>query len=236
MNKKILLYILLGILMAQPAVGQKQNNRAASLRRLKMEAKQRPPKAILVEIFMRERLMNHYVSSKQTKKEAALKRDIEGVKNAIVADFSDNYTYGPVYFFYDTDADAVRAKKFEGVLMDKDLKPAKNIVLTPTDSNYFIVYFGTTAGSGSTSSFGFSDNHGDNELRYSSGTIKREAYRLQLLDPNFNELPQYVVRDAYNMEREYRHVPKYSYNSSLLKIYYWAFAAELSKKFSSFYR
>lgn len=232
MNKKIFLLFLLGICLASPAIAQ---SKRPTLRQLKLEAKKHPPKAILVEIFTRKRLIEYYTNSKQTKKLEALKQDIEGVKKAMVADFASHYNYTPVYFFYDTDADAIRDKKFEGVLLDKDLNPVKNIVLTSADTAYFIVYFGATAGSGATVSYGFKDNNTDNSLVYSSDNIKREAFRIRLLDPQFNELPQYVIRDAYDIDRKYRKWPKYSYNSSLLKIYYWAFATQLDKNFRFFY-
>ncbi len=238
MRKHTILYILLGLLVSFTAVGQTKSDKltySENLIRLKREARQHPPKALLVQIFTRKRLTEYYTKSGQTKKLEALKQDIEGVKNAMVADFTDNYTYSPVYFFYDTNAEAIRNKQFSGVLLDKDLQPVKNIVLTAADSNYFIAYFGATAGSGATASYGFKGNNTDNDVIYSSDNIKREAHRLRLLDAEFNELPQYVIRDAYDINRKYRKWAKYSYNSSLLKIYYWAFATQLDKNFRFFY-
>ena len=69
-------------------------------------------------------------------------KDVEGVKTAMHADFTDNFTFCKVYYFNDTDADKIMNKQFDGVLMTADGNLATNINISNKDSNYLVLYYG----------------------------------------------------------------------------------------------
>src|SRR5690606_27442160 len=51
-------------------------------------------------------------------------------------------SYCPVHYYYDTNYHLILQNKFDGVLLNAEGTPAANIVLTPNDTDYRIVYFG----------------------------------------------------------------------------------------------
>jgi len=104
-----------------------------------------PPKAILVQLFTETNRTAYLVKNGREQSLAQLQLDIKEVTSRIVMDFSDNFYYCPVYFFIDTNAKKIAAGQFDGILLDKDLQPAKDIVLHAGDTGFFIGYFGPRA-------------------------------------------------------------------------------------------
>lgn len=100
----------------------------------------KPPKVILVMLFTETNRFDALVKAKRFQDTAILRKDMESVRTATVRDYTDNFKFCPVYFFNDVDVDAVKDKKFDGVLMNGKLGPAQNVNIT--DTNYLIIYYG----------------------------------------------------------------------------------------------
>ncbi|RYE23414.1 MAG: hypothetical protein EOP51_10610 [Sphingobacteriales bacterium] len=155
----------------------------------------------------------------------------------MVADFNDNFHYCPVYYFYDTTAEKVKQGQFEGVLLDSNLNPVKNMVISAKDTNFFVTYFGNSVPENVTTSYGWNGTvNKDDELNYSHASSLRQAFKLVVMDHNFVQLPSYTeLWSAVAIGRKWRNLPKYTYNSAHLSIYYWAFAGILSRNLTEFY-
>jgi hypothetical protein len=114
---------------------------AQLFRRYHAHKTQTPPKAILVRLATAASRIDYYAKKGNTKSVQLLLADAAAQREHMIADFKAHFTYCPVYYFYDTAQTAIKAKNFS-YLLDGDMKPATNLVISPTDSDYFIVYYG----------------------------------------------------------------------------------------------
>jgi hypothetical protein len=69
-------------------------------------------------------------------------KDAEGCKKATINDFTDHFTFCPVYYFLDSTLDYVIQKDFKGNLFNADGSEVLNPVIENEKSNYLILYSG----------------------------------------------------------------------------------------------
>ena len=100
-----------------------------------------PPKALLVILKTRKGQVE-YLTKHRPEHLPRLKRDIRGAMAATVNDFNDHFDYCPVFFFADTMATEIMAAHFDGVLLDRNLKPVQQTVLAEGDTSFFVADFG----------------------------------------------------------------------------------------------
>ena len=74
---------------------------------------------------------------------ATAQKDANGAKAAMIQDFTDHFKERQVYYYIDTNYNKVISKDFDGVLLNADGTPAKNLVINKNSSNYLIVFYGT---------------------------------------------------------------------------------------------
>ncbi len=103
------------------------------------------PRVVLVQLRAESNRIKALQAAGATLKLSQLKSGQEKVMQAMIADFTDNFKYCPVYFFVDTNYEAVKAKKFAGVLLNRDLSPATNPPLNGSSTNYLVVCYGSPA-------------------------------------------------------------------------------------------
>jgi hypothetical protein len=103
-----------------------------------------PPSAILVQLRTGSNQAKYYQKGNKTEDLKKATEAISAANMKMVEDFNDNFSYCPVYYFYDTSRQSVLAKNFSGVLLDKELKPIDNPQVAATDTSYFIVRHGVT--------------------------------------------------------------------------------------------
>lgn len=99
------------------------------------------PKAILVQLNTYPNKMKALKENGDRKMVYRLQIETDSVIKKMVADFTDNFTYCPVYYYIDTNATLIKNKQFEGIILDKDLRP---LTKTPSleGTAYRIVLFG----------------------------------------------------------------------------------------------
>ena len=117
---------------------------AQMVMRRKAKEHEMPPSAILVQLRTGSNQVKYYQKANRTED---LKKATEAIATAnmkMVQDFNENFSYCPVYYFYDTNRQAVLAKSFSGVLLDKELNPIYDLQIPTTDTSYFIVRYGVT--------------------------------------------------------------------------------------------
>jgi hypothetical protein len=100
------------------------------------------PKAVLIQLSTRGNRIDFFGSKNKLARIAAEDSIATSENGKMVADFRDNFSYCPVYFFYDTNAHRIKQHQFDDILMDVNLKTVNTIAFNPSDSNYIIAYWG----------------------------------------------------------------------------------------------
>ena len=99
------------------------------------------PKAILVQLNTYPNKMKAFRENGNGKMVHRLQIETDSVIKRMIADFTDNFTYCPVYYYFDTNATFIKNKQFDGILLDKDLHPLAKV--PPLEGTaYRIVLFG----------------------------------------------------------------------------------------------
>jgi hypothetical protein len=98
-------------------------------------------KAVLVKLYAEKNRSAYLKRNGMSEDLAELRKDVKATMKVTIADFEDNFSGYPVYYFIDTNLQSVKNGDFEGVLLDANLKPLPNVNLKKGD-NYRIVYYG----------------------------------------------------------------------------------------------
>ncbi len=97
--------------------------------------------AVLVMLKSERNRMEYLERTKQKEKANLLRTESQKIMQATLNDFTDNFNRCPVYFFVDTNLQNVIDKKFDGVVLNNELKPVDFSAWKNRD-DYLIVYFG----------------------------------------------------------------------------------------------
>ena len=145
------------------------------------------------------------------------------MRKAIIADFNENFTYCPYYFFDDTNAQRVMNKHFIGTLFDREMKLIDSKRINTDDTTYQIAYFGH-----------YLSASDDVSSEYTTGS---SVQRLVLVDHKFRRIPDNAPNGRLkgegllpvNMSKQR------VYKSKLADVYYIRFAKEVSKSMQQYY-
>jgi hypothetical protein len=204
----------------------------AQSRRLKQIYRSRPPKAILVQLFTYPRRVAYYQKLKNFDRLRQFNNEATKTAQQIVRDFNENFNFCPVYYYYDTNAALVKERKFRNVLLDKNLKPANDIIINPKDTNYFIVmnavlisedFLPGAAPQAKDAFFSASDN------------VLSSKQRLIVLDYKFKQLPNSTVRTTRGSVGDGKSRKAYKYTSNAFNLQYAGKAAVLDYNFKEFF-
>lgn len=189
---------------------------------------EKPPKMILVQIFTYQRRIEHYTRLNKPDKVKQIHTDAENMTQKIIMDFSDNFSFCPVYYYMDTNAHLVIEKKYNGVLLDKNLNP----VNVSPDKTTQIVLFGAPI------SFVADVKSSNNKDPFDSDYVVGEGkQRLVVYDINFKKLARPLPNGSNNTYggKPAKDADEYVYRSPDFDIYYKPYAKHLSEKMSIFY-
>ncbi len=219
MNRICIILVCLVLLSVQ-APGQLLKRRHAKHSDL-------PPKAILVELSVPTSRLEFYKKRNDVANIALLKADAAAQQGKMISDFRDHFTYCPVYYFYDTDQDKVKAKDLS-VLMNDKLQPATNLVISAADSDYFIVYYG------------YQQGLADSKNEPAMGGDTRTKNLVALAD-DFTPLPTslpYKPRHVGRLrsKKATTELAGYSYQSKKFDISYEPYALLYSRNLSIYYQ
>ncbi len=101
-----------------------------------------PPKALLVQLRSEQSRIKYFESHYDNTDAERVRNEAAKIRSAMIHDFRDHFSFCPVYYYIDTNAQLIKEQKFNGVLFNADGITAKNIVISPGDTDYFIVYYG----------------------------------------------------------------------------------------------
>jgi hypothetical protein len=102
----------------------------------------RSTQVVLVQLSSQHNRIEALTNDKKYNEVEEVKKDAAGVIEAMKRDFKDHFHMCPVYYYMDTNADRIRNRHFDDVLMNSDGSPAKNPGLNSTSKNYLIAYYG----------------------------------------------------------------------------------------------
>jgi hypothetical protein len=101
-----------------------------------------PPKAMLIELLTRDN-QRAYLIKNRPDLLSEFDRDVQAVIQRTVTDWSNNFSFCPVYFFLDTNADRIMRGEFAGVLLDSNLAPVEHPVVANGERHIYIGYYGS---------------------------------------------------------------------------------------------
>lgn len=179
---------------------------------------EKAPSMILVQLPRYENRMEFLTKSAQTAKAEQIRRDADSISAKMILDFTDNFNFCPVYYYYDNNAGKIKDGQYEGVVFDKNLQPVNANVIT---KNHVIALFG----------YNIQADSG-----YAGQTVNSEKLRLQILDPNLKRLQRPLPNGTNNVwARSKQDITAYQYESPMFNIYYHPYVAQYNAKLHVFY-
>lgn len=112
---------------------------AQMIRRKKAYAYEKPPKAVLVELFTAYKRLDR---TQDSLSKPELVDALRKFNQKMVMDFEDNFKYCPVYYFYDSNIVAIQNGQINEFLLDGKLKKVNQSVIDDGDTTIFILYYG----------------------------------------------------------------------------------------------
>jgi hypothetical protein len=100
------------------------------------------PRILLVQLRCEQTRIAALLKDRQYDAAEEVKQDAAGVQKSLIADFTHNFNYCPVYYYIDSNEELIRKKQFAGVLMNADGSAAANLPIGNGSNDYGIVYYG----------------------------------------------------------------------------------------------
>lgn len=192
------------------------------------------PEFILVQLPTNKQLAEAYTRKGNIKSAENTRKDAAEVSKRMVMDFSDNFDFCPVYYFYDSTAKQVQDGALEGVVLDKDMKPVASPKKNAADTNYNIVYFGYHVLT--TSDY---RSEGDDKDPYDAAyaPLGSGQKRLVMLTHRFQNIltAQPHRTGTIASKKSKKSVKDYYYNETSKSTYYRPYARNLSNALSRYY-
>lgn len=190
-----------------------------------------PPKVILVQLNTYPTKVKVLHENRDANSVKLLKGQSDTIMQRMVADFNDNFTYCPHYFYIDTNADLIKKGELNGILLDKDLRP---VTMAPiNDTNYRIVLFGVNA-----PPLEKYKTHTENDLYDASYSLGSSKPGLVLLRYNFDYVkypePYFTTHKIKQLKQPF---DSYVFISKrFTNVLYRPYARSLSNAFATFYK
>ncbi len=164
------------------------------------------PKAIVVVLSSQQNKITHYEAKGEGGNANMIRKEAEQVMLCTNNDFTDNFSVYPVYYVIDTNLTLLRAKKFQGILLDKDRNVINGKKLDTTDFYMIVRYI------------------------YKGENVTSE---MMIWGPNFEKVKKYPESLAENVLKDRNLSERYNFTSKNFNISYKACAGVLEDKFRS---
>lgn len=100
------------------------------------------PTVVLVQLSSEQNRIKAFSARGLHKSLKQVKKDARGAQKATINDFHDHFIYCPVYYYMDTNLSKVLKRDFSGILFDHKGDIVTHEVISPSDTDYIIVYYG----------------------------------------------------------------------------------------------
>ena len=158
------------------------------------------PKVLVVVLSSQQNKITHYETKGEGDNANMIRKEAEQVMLCTINDFTDNFSVYPVYYVIDTNLTLLRAKKFQGILLDKDRNVINGKKLDTTDFYMIVRYI------------------------YKGENVTSE---MMIWGPNFEKVKKYPESLAENQLKDRRVSDKYNFTSRNFNISYKACAEAL---------
>ena len=105
-------------------------------------ASKKYPAAVLVMLNTETNRIAALEKANRKDKAAIAKQDGEGERKAMINDFTDHLDFCPVYYFMDTNLEAIKAGQLTGHLRSKEGTVLTEVPAILNGGEYFIVFYG----------------------------------------------------------------------------------------------
>lgn len=200
-------------------IGPENRVDAQAFRRRQALPEEQPPKAILLQ------LNTGYSRLKRGGRQEFLRELVKDMKIAnerMILDFEDNFSFCPVYYFYDSNLHYITNGEFFGYLMDAKGQLLDTRVIPEGDTSFFIVHFGYMMSEGSQ----------DLDLPLTQKMLIASNHKGQMLP---SPLPNTSLPVDTRKYKTKKFKSEYRYNSKVTDIYYRPRALHYSILLKQFY-
>jgi len=187
------------------------------------------PKVLLVQLRSEQNKIEHFIQQNKFRETNKVKTEASIIRKVMKNDFEENFSFCPVYYYMDTNAEMVKRQLFDNVLFTADGIPMNKDILHPGDTNYFIVYYGYPGEQMEL------DARPEDEYSFNNGEAMGRGliflnYKYQQIDFYY----RFAYFDIFNKPD-----PRYFYKSADFDMEYYPFAAQyesdLQEKFNGVY-
>ncbi len=179
----------------------------------------RYPSAVLVQLRSEHNRIDAMKKDRNYKAVEEVKKDAEEVRSRMILDFTLNFHYCPIHYYMDTNADLVKNKEFDGVLMNGDGTPVNSPAINSRSADYFIVYYGYAISQPKV------NDVVTDKAKYTYDADSRPGKGLVILNDKFQQLDHFYKLDYDDaFFKHKKKLTKYYYVSKHYDIEYFPFA------------
>jgi len=100
------------------------------------------PRILLLQLSAEQNRIAALTKANNQKQLEEVKNDAQRVRKVMINDFQDHFDFCPVYYFIDTNVEAIKNKQFDGILLNADGSKATDVPLNRNSSDYLIAFYG----------------------------------------------------------------------------------------------
>ena len=165
-------------------------------------------KFLLVELKSEQNKLDYFKTHKNPSEFKRLSDDIIAQNQATIIDYTDHFSFCPVYFYMDTDRAKIKNARFNGILFKSGYKLIPDNTITPNETQFMVAKYG----------------HTDDSLSIYQNTMGLVLYNHLLVQLQFIK----KIRGK---------VPaQYSFTSKKYNIEYRPFATQLNNSLTNIYK
>lgn len=102
----------------------------------------RYPTVVLYQLRSEHNRISAMLRNKDPEEAAFVAQEAKEVNKRVYLDFKENFDYCPVYYFMDTNADLIKKRTFNGVLLNDKGELVYDVIPPHDSTTYVIAYYG----------------------------------------------------------------------------------------------
>ncbi len=102
----------------------------------------RYPTVVLYQLRSEHNRISAMLRNKDPEEAAFVAQEAKEVNKRVYLDFKENFDYCPVYYFMDTNADLIKKRMFNGVLLNDKGELVYDVIPPHDSTTYVIAYYG----------------------------------------------------------------------------------------------
>lgn len=173
------------------------------------------PTVILVQLKAEHRKITELEKNNRDNSAKMIREDAQQVRKRMIKDFTDNFSYCPVYYFIDTNLDKIKRYEFSGVLLDKEGNVVSNPAISNGDTTFYIAYYGMPE-----------QDYIDDDKKGKKQSTNTTNIALVLTDHHYNQVEAFWRNNIFEPN-----ISEYNYESAISTTVSYRRSAELLDNF-----